>query len=87
MPLKRPPPYERHRREGGAERDEPSCAYCGQPMRAASPPAKCAVCGMGISEDHFPRIVRVEPNEPPVGFCSVACMDNYDAFQEAADDE
>jgi len=32
--------------------------------------------------DHFPHIVRVEPEEEPIHFCSLTCMDNFDSVED-----
>ncbi len=67
------------------DRGEP-CPYCGHEASQAAQGATCAVCGMAISRDHWPHILRFDPEAPAVHFCSLACMDNYDSLQETLND-
>ena len=63
-----------------------SCPYCGTSLRQCPAKAKCSVCGMTITEDHFPHIIRVDPEGGTVHFCSLACMDNYEYIEEGDGD-
>lgn len=59
-----------------------SCSYCGTPQRQGPTKAICSVCGMIIAEDHFPHIIRVDPEGGTAHFCSLVCMDNYEYIEE-----
>jgi len=66
-------------------RDE-SCPYCGSTVSSESARSSCAVCGMAIPHGHWPHILRFDPDSSPVHFCSLTCMENYEALPEATDD-
>ncbi len=61
---------------------EDTCPYCGSSQSRGSTKAKCAVCGMGITENHFPHIIRVDPEYRVAHLCSLACMSNYEHVED-----
>ena len=66
--------------------DEKLCPYCGVRRVRQSAGSSCAVCGMAIPRGHWPHVLRFDADAPPVHLCSLACMDNYEALQEAVGD-
>lgn len=63
-----------------------SCPYCGSSPHQGPAKAKCSVCGMNITEDHFPHIILVDPEEGVIHFCSLVCMFNYEHIEEGDSD-
>ncbi len=72
--------------QGSARPQNDSCPYCGASPHQGPVKAKCSVCGMNITEDHFPHVILVNPGGRVVHFCSLVCMLNYEHLEEGDSD-
>lgn len=84
MTLEKRTPRGEPKESAGPQSD--SCPYCGTSPRQGSVKAKCSVCGMAITENHFPHIIRVNPGEGVIHFCSLVCMFNYEHIEDGDTD-